>query len=290
MADSVIEGGIHLETEQTSIRMNKLRPSPEDTIRPLLAQLYSNRPTSCQGKQSNLLKIISPLVREYLTTSNSAEQNEYLQTLLADSLMPQYTQDDHPITEPETERLMDAPVPNPSVVPDNYFRSFSDLDYTIVCMYWQYLLDTRTARIDTGSSISLLSIEPFLRFTASSQVHAFLAGVRSLFDSRLEVEYNARMDRLSYTLGLIEATSVSNSRETAQKIKEWASTAFIMMKLMLMSDVEGFIVELINLKSRLEALRQRTEIYSAKLPKLRERSNVTMFESAKKNVPRPYSE
>lgn len=288
MADSLTDGGLIIETEQTSIRGNKFRNSPEDTIRPLLAQLYSNRATSAQGKQSNLLKIISPLVKEYLVTSHSAEQKEYIQGILAESIRDEEVPEDQVITEPETERLMDAPVPNPSVVPENYFRSFSDLDYTIVCMYWQCLLDSRTFRLDRGSSFGLLSVDSFLRFKSSNQVQSFLAGVRSLFDSRLEVEYNARMDRLVYSLSHIEATTVANSRETASKVREWASTAFVMMKLMLMSDVEGFITELINLKVRLQALRERTAVYTEKLPSLPERSNVRENYSAKKDVPRSY--
>jgi len=215
-----------------------------DSIRPILAQLYTQGSAKKSLRNSTLLKLITPVVEEYLITSFSGDF----------SSNPSFPAIRRKPSTPPGEPQEPYPQPPP---PGAIFRTAQELDKQISLAYWRCLTGSeRVSKADRGAR--LLSLDSALAFGNPKSLGAFLNRVKSLFDPRLEKEYTVRQNRMHKA---IQSQIIGRESKAAYEINDWANTSLLIIKLIVMNELEQLIVILINLRNKLRLLNDRNRDY-----------------------------
>jgi len=209
----------------------------------LIAQESSNRKST---RNSTLLKLISPVVQEYLATSQNAEPS-YLS--LRNSSQPD----------------------SPAVPHSDSFKCFEQLDEEVRKLFSLHWLDSIVHSKKVSKSVVLLSPDSLLKFTQPAQLHSFLNRLKGTFLQKAEIEYNERMIKL---LTKIRSIPYARWEELPDLIRDWSNCSLLIMKVLIVSDLELMMTDLLLLRSKMTTVQRRNLVYFDEIERLGKKSRV----------------
>ena len=247
-AELEAEHGVEFD-DQTS-EEEPLKPpamSQQDSFRPLLAKLFAQEGSNrASFRNSTLLRLISPVVQEYLATSQNGEA----------SYLPARTP---------------SPLDSPAVPNSDAFKTFEQFDEQVKKLFSLHWLDSIRHWSKLSKSTMLLSPDLLLRFTQPAQLHGFLSQLKGLFAPKAEIEYNERMIKL---LAKVRTMPYSRWEELPEMIGDWSDCSLLIMKVLIVSDLELMVTDLLLLRNKMTAVQRRNLVYFDEIERLGKKSRV----------------